>query len=120
MRPAARAGVLFFCCILAAGCSARFEAFPFRTAEGGMIDIWQPAGGGARAAPLFHAPAEKSTPLYHLGAAVVTATGQAFAITYATGLRAAQLVLYSDRSTVSKRVPLPPTSGNPVRFLVDL
>ena len=85
-----------------------------------MIDIWQPAGGGARAAPLFHAPAEKSTPLYHLGAAVVTATGQAFAITYATGLRAAQLVLYSDRSTVSKRVPLPPTSGNPVRFLVDL
>jgi hypothetical protein len=127
LRPAPRAGALLCFCLLVAGCSARFEAFPFQTVEGRRIDIWQPGhgipwlgGGGPRAQAVFQAPRDKATPLYHLGSTVSPADGQAFALTYVSSVRGAELALYADHATMLKKAPLPPTSGNPVRFLVPL
>ncbi len=127
MKPAvpARRTVLGACaalglCLLTVGCSARFTGFAFTTAEGGRIDLWQPRGLATRSITTYRAPRDSATPLYHLGSAVTAAAGQAFAITYASGVAGATLELYSNQSTVLRKVALPPTSGNPVRFLVAL
>lgn len=127
-RPAAGArhlmwplAVLAGCAALSlVGCSHRLEAFRFAAADGKSIDLWQQAGTGASDRTLFKPASDRTTPLYRLGSAVVVLQGQAFALTYQGSLSGCEISLYSDRKTVLRTAMLPPTSGNAVRFLVDL
>ncbi len=108
--------------LLLAGCTARFQAFPFVTAEGERIEIRESPGLGRDRETVFAPTAARLTsPLYSLRRRVdITETEQAFALSYRSSLRDCRLSVLSDRKTVLRAVRLPPSDGNALRFLVPL
>jgi hypothetical protein len=108
--------------LLTTGCSSRFQSFPFETPEGARIEIWQ-SGRVSREAEQRFMPAagRLSSPEYHLATPVsLVSSGESFALTYTSELRACTLTVFSDHGKVLTTASLPRTSGNPLRFLVPL
>lgn len=122
MRGGFRAGVLAAAALLVLGCSARFEAFGFQTAEGARIDIRQSERRARDTETIFQPTAARPfSPVYTLGKPLaVAARGQAFAISYTSSLLVCTLAILSDPKTVFRKVTLPPSSGTPLRYLVPL
>ena len=122
MKHALHAFLLVCFIALAAGCSGRFEAFAFQTAEGARIDIWQSPRVPADREALFRPSADrKASPVYHLARPVVIESdGQSFALSYASDIPQSTLTLLSDGKTAFATAMLPATAGNPVRYLVPL
>ncbi len=129
MRTGLRAGLLaaglvpaIGVFLLTTGCSSKFQSFPFEGPEGARIEIWQ-SGRASRETERQFLPAagRLSSPEYHLATPVeVVSSGESFALTYASDLRACTLTVFSDRGKVLATASLPRTSGNPLRFLVPL
>ena len=129
MRTGLRAGLLaaglfpaLGVLLLTTGCSSKFQSFPFEAPEGARVQIWQ-SGRASREAERQFTPAagRLSSPEYHLAAPVaLVSSGESFALTYSSDLRACTLTIFSDRNKVLASAPLPRTSGNPLRFLVPL
>ena len=129
MRSGLRAGLLaaglvpaIGVFLLTTGCSSKFQSFQFEAPEGARIEIWQ-SGRVSREAERQFMPAagRLSSPEYHLASPVeVISSGESFALTYTSDLRACTLTVFSDRGKVLTTASLPRTSGNPLRFLVPL
>jgi hypothetical protein len=118
----AAASILAGAALLLLGCSARFESFPFIATDGTRIDIRESPGRSTETETLFapnaHTPA---SPEYRLRAPlVVAANGQAFALSYTSGIEGCTLTLLSEKKTVLKSVALPVSSGTRLTFLVPL
>ncbi len=107
---------------LVAGRGSKFQSFGFLTPQGASIDIWQSARVPRdREATFQPGPRRLSSPQYHLATPFTVASrGESFALTYASDVRTCTLSVYSDPKKVLASAVLPPTSGNPVRFLVPL
>ncbi|HET6449730.1 MAG TPA: hypothetical protein VFI08_00410 [Spirochaetia bacterium] len=107
---------------LLVGRSSRFQAFAFETPPGASIAIWQSGHvPRAREASFRPAPGRPSSPEYHLASPVtVASSGEAFAFTYTSDLPSCTLTVYSDRARELTHATLPPTAGNPVRYLVPV
>lgn len=122
MKPAVRAGVLAVALVLAAGCSSRFETFPFLTMEGQRIEIWQSRRVPRDQETRFQAVSGVATsPVYHLAAPItVTSGGEAFAFSYTSDISRCTLTIFSDRKKPLMSAALPRTSGTPLHYLVPL
>ena len=122
MKHALNAFLLLCVIALTAGCSGKFETFAFQTAEGARIDIWQSPRVPADREALFRPGADrKISPVYHLAhPLVVESNGQSFALSYTSDIPRSTLTLLSDGKTSLTAAVLPPTAGNPVRYLVAL
>jgi hypothetical protein len=112
------AGVVY----LAAGRASRFQSFTFETPQGASIQIWQSGRIPREKEAAFQpAPHKLSSPEYRLASPVtVESTGEAFALTYTSAISACTLSVFSDPGKLLASARLPPTSGNPVRFLLPL
>jgi hypothetical protein len=122
LRKAAHAGLLAAVALLVLGCSGKFESFRFQTAEGVLIDIREsPPRAREQESHFQPTPARPATPVYSLAAPVVTpAENQSFQLAYTSSIRKGTLRIFSDRDTLLKSVPLPPSSGTLLRYLVPL
>ncbi len=120
--PARRALLAAVVVLTLAGCTARFQSFPFVTAAGDRIEIRQSPGKSRDQEAVFAPTAGRpASPVYSLRRGIeVTAPKQAFDLSYTSSLRDCSLSIFSDRKTVLRRVTLPPTSGTQIRFLVPL
>ncbi len=118
-RSLPAAALLLF---ILAGCTARFQSFPFVTAEGDRIEIRQSPGRPRDTEAVFEPTQTRSTsPRYSLGKSVeIRASRQAFALAYTSALSDCRLEIFSDRKTLLKSVRLPPSTGTAIRFLVPL
>jgi hypothetical protein len=108
--------------LILAGCTARFQSFPFVTAAGDRVEIRQSPGRSPEQEAVF-APtaAHLSSPLYTLQHAVnVTGPRQAFGLSYTSSLPDCKLVIFSDRNKVLRSITLPASPGSPIRYLVPL
>ena len=123
MRRSVLLGVLPVVVSLAlAGCTTRFQSFPFLTAAGDKVEIRQsPGRSGDQEAVFAPVSASLSSPLYTLRR-VVTVNGspQAFALSYESSLSDGKLSIFSDKNTVLRSIVLPASPGAPIRFLVPL
>ena len=119
MRGGFRAGLLAAAALLVLGCSARFEAFGFQTAEGARD---RPPAVGAQGAgqggdlPALGGPSRFSR-VYPRKPLTVAARGQAFAISYTSSLADCTLTIFvrsEDRSQESDpaRVERHPSSDS--------
>lgn len=123
MKGSAQRGFLAAVIALAlAGCTARFESFPFVTAQGQQIEIRQSPGRSRDQEAVFAPSAASLTsPLYSLGKPLaITASRQAFALSYTGTLADGRLSILSDRKTVVRSVRLPPSGSITLRYLVPL
>jgi len=107
---------------LIAGRSTRVQSLSLETPPGASIPLWQsgrvPRGREATFQP---APGRLSSPEYHLATPVsVASRGEAFALTYTSDVSSCTLTVYSERNRELAHAVLPPTSGNPVRYLIPL
>lgn len=127
-RRHALAALLGSCALLAsvallASCNGRLERFPLTLAGGGSIALREsPAARPDREGMLAPATGGRATPLYTMRRPLaVSATGQAFAVSYTGSLADARLALLGDGRTVLAEVSLPaPPVGGTFRFLVPL
>ena len=108
--------------LVLAGCTARFQSFPFVTADGERIEIRQSPGKSRDQEAVFAPMAARlRSPVYSLRKPFrVTASRQAFAFSYTSTLPDSRLSILSDRKTVMRSVELPPSGGTTLRFLVPL
>ena len=122
MRKAAHAGLLAAVALLVLGCSGKFESFRFQTAEGVLVDIRESPPRPLNQESHFQpTPARPATPVYSLASPVVTPSeNQSFQLAYTSSIRNATLRIFSDRDALLKSVPLPPSSGTLLRYLVPL
>jgi hypothetical protein len=117
-----RAGLLAAALVLAAGCTSKFQGFPFDAPEGARIDIWQSARPARDQETRFQpAPGRLSSPEYHLATPyIVVSTGEAFAFSYKSDFGPSTLTIFSDRNKVLKSLTLPATSANSLRYQAPL
>lgn len=122
MRRAAHAGLLAAVALLVLGCSGRFESFPFQTSEGVSIDIRESLPRARDQESHFQpTPDQPASPVYSLSIpSVIPMENQSFQLAYTSSITDCALRIFSDRTTVLKSVPLPPSSGTLLRFLVPL
>ncbi|HYW84444.1 MAG: hypothetical protein ACHQ1F_11855 [Spirochaetia bacterium] len=122
MRKAAYAGLLAAVALLVLGCSGKFESFRFQTAEGVLIDIRESPPRALNQESHFQpTSARPATPVYSLATPVVTpAENQSFQLAYTSSIKKGTLRIFSSRDTLLKSVPLPPSSGTLLRYLVPL
>jgi hypothetical protein len=122
VRKAAHAGLLAAVALLVLGCSGKFESFRFQTAEGALVDIRESPPRPLNQELHFQpTPARPGTPVYSLATPVVTpAENLSFQLAYTSSIRKGTLRIFSSRDTVLKSVPLPPSSGTLLRYLVPL
>jgi len=108
--------------LVLAGCTARFQSFPFVTATGDRIEIRQSPGRGRDQEAIFTPGGSRlSSSMYSLRSSVkITAPRQAFELSYTSSLSDCRLSILSDKDTVLQKVALPPSSGTPLRFLIPL
>jgi hypothetical protein len=121
-RPVLRGAFPVIVVVVLAGCTVRFQSFPFVTATGERVEIRQSPGRSREQETVF-APkaAQLSSPLYSLRHAVqIDGSRQAFGLTYESSLPDSRLVVFSDRNTVLRSASLPPSPGIPIRYLVPL
>jgi hypothetical protein len=120
--PRAAGTLLALAVLLFAGCSGRFESFPFQAPGGGVVEIRQsPRRPRAEETRFQPAPGRLSSPLYTLaGTQVVPGAGQAFGLSYTGGFPDCRLTIFSSKNTPLKEVGLPPSSGTRLRYLVPL
>jgi hypothetical protein len=101
------------------GCSARFDAFPFLTADGARIELWQ-SRRQAEEAIFKPSASQPTTPLYTLAQPVdASAEGLSFAFSYAS-TTPVSLAIFSDKGKTLKSAALPATGGTVLRYLVSL
>ena len=122
MKSPIRAALFAAVALLVAGCSGRFESFPFQTADGARIEMRQSSrrsrGEEARFQP---AAGRLATPVYTLASPlVVPAGGQAFALSYSSSIPDCRLTILAGKDSPLKSVLLPPSSGTRLRYLVPL
>jgi len=119
---AAHAGLLAAVALLVLGCSGRFESFPFQTSEGVSIEIRaSPPRARERESHFQPTRARPASPVYSLSNPhVVPAENQSFQLAYTSSIADCTLRIFSDRATLLKSVPLPPSSGTLLRYLVPL
>jgi hypothetical protein len=112
------AGALLF----VAGCSGRFESFPFQTVEGAHVALRQsPRRAPGEETRFQPAAGRLATPVYRLASTLAVPTGgQAFALSYTSSLADCRLTILSDKNTALKMAALPPSSGTRLRYLVPL
>ncbi len=122
MRKAAHAGLLAAVALLVLGCSGKFESFRFQTAEGVPIDIREsPPRAREQESHFQPTAARPATPVYSLATPVVTPSeNQSFQLTYTSSIRNGTLRIFSGKDTLLKSVPLPPSSGTLLRYLIPL
>lgn len=129
MRAGRRAGALVVGLLVVAGTvyvlagrSTKFRSFGFETPQGATIPLWQSSRVPKERETLFApGPGRLSSPEYHLASPVtVASTGEAFALTYTSDIRACTLAVFSEPRKELAHVSLPATAGNPVRYLVPL
>ena len=122
MRKGAHAGLLAAVALLVLGCSGKFESFRFQTAEGVLVDIRESPPRALDQESHFQPTAARpATPVYSLATPVVTPSeNQAFQLAYTSSIRNGTLRIFSNRDTLLKSVPLPPSSGTLLRYLVPL
>ena len=108
--------------LLLAGCTARFEAFPFVTSDGRRIEIRESPGVSRDKETVFAPTAARaSSPMYSLRDSVqATGSRPAFALSYTSTLPETRLTIFSDRKKVLRAVELPQSREIPIRFLVPL
>ncbi len=121
-RPALRGVLPAVITLVLAGCSARFQSFPFVTAAGDRIEIRQSPGRSPEQEAVFAPTREHlSSPLYTLQHAVeITGARQAFGLSYTSSLPDCTLTIFSDRNKALRSVTVPPSTGGPIRYLVPL
>lgn len=122
MRKAAHAGLLAAVALLVLGCSGRFESFSFQTLAGHPIELRESPPRPREQETRFQpTPAHSASPVYSLSTPfVVPAESQSFQIAYTSSIPDCTLSIFSDPHAVLKRVPLPPSSGTLLRFLVPI
>ena len=121
-RGVLRGAFPVFIILVLAGCTARFQSFPFVTITGDRIEIRQSPGRSREQEAVFAPAANRlSSPMYSLRRAVqVAGSHEAFGLTYESSLTDGKLTIFSDRNTALKSVNLPASPGIPIRFLVPL
>ncbi len=122
MRKAAHAGLVAAVALLVLGCSGKFETFRFQTAEGVLIDIKEsPARPREQESHFQPTTAHPATPVYRLSTPAMTSNeNQSFQLAYTSSIKDSMLRIFSDKDTLLKSVPLPPSSGTLLRYLVPL
>jgi hypothetical protein len=122
VRGPFRAVLFAAAALLIAGCSGRFESFPFQTADGTRIELRQsPRRSGGDEALFKPAAGRLATPVYRLASPqVVQAGGQAFALSYTSSIADCRLTIFSEKNSPLKSIVLPPSSGTRLRYLVAL
>ena len=122
MRRGFRAVLPAAAILLLLGCSARFQAFGFQTAEGTRIDMRQSERRARDKETIFQPTADRSlSPVYTLEKPLaVTGRGQAFAVSYTSSLSDCTLTIFSDEKKPLRSAKLPASSGTSLRFLVPL
>ena len=104
------------------GAPGEFESFSFQTSEGVPIEIREsPPRAREQETHFQPAPGRLDTPVYSLSKpVVVSADNQSFQLAYTSSITDCTLRIFSDRAAVLKNVPLPPSSGTLLRFLVPM
>lgn len=122
MRRAAHAGLLAAVALLVLGCSGKFESFPFQTSGDVSIDLREsPPRARERESHFQPTPGHLDSPVYSLSTPlVIPMENQSFQLAYTSSITDCTLRIFSDRATVLKSVPLPPSSGTLLHFLVPL
>ncbi len=122
MRRLSLAGALLAAGLAAAGCSGRFESFPFITADGTAIEIREkPGAPREREGELAASGNGSGSPLYRLKApALVRGSSTAFSLTYSSSLPECRLTLYSAEDAVLREASLPESAGYTRRLLLPL
>lgn len=122
MRKVSAWGALAAAAFLLAGCTARFESFPFITSDGKRIEIRESPGRSRDTEAVFApARARASSPLYSLRPSLVVADPRlAFAISYTSTLPGVRLTVYSEKNKTLRTAILPESAETPLRFLVPL
>jgi len=122
LRKVSAWGALAAAALLAAGCTARFESFPFITNDGTRIEIREPPGRSRDTEAVF-APehAGDATAEYSLRPSLVIADPRlSFAISYTSTLRDVRLTVFSEKRKALRTAILPESDGTTLRFLVPL
>ncbi|MGO9310628.1 MAG: hypothetical protein ACLQDL_16600 [Spirochaetia bacterium] len=122
LRAGVRIGLCAAALLFSAGCSSKFQAFPFQGPGSSRTDIWQsPRVSRDREARFQPAPGELSSPEYHLASPIVVSSpGEAFGFSYASDVGPISLTIFSDKARVLNSFPLPATSGTTLRYLLPL
>ena len=122
VRKAAYAGLLAAVALLVLGCSGKFESFRFQTAEGVLIEIREsPSRARDQERHFQPTPARPATPVYSLATPTVTPSeNQSFQLAYTSSIRNGTLAHLLRPGHPLKSVPLPPSSGTLLRYLVPL